>query len=414
MIWGTAVSRVQLLEMTRSLIAHAQAGTIDQAPSVARIPVSAYTDPALFELEKKRIFRRLPLMLAPSCELPEPGSYKAMTVVGVPVLLTRQKDGSVAAFLNMCSHRGNPLASGEGKASRFVCGYHGWTFRNDGALLGVASSDDFGAIDKAAHCLKRFPVLERAGLIWAILDPASTLSIEDYLCGYDDLLANFAFDGWHVFAKRTLVGPNWKTAYDGYLDFYHLPVLHAATFGADFFNRANFFAWGPHQRLTNPTAIYTKLGTDESVDLGSMAEKDWPIDALMAGVWTIFPHISVASFYGGNARAVLISQLFPGDTVGESVTNQYYLMEREPTDAATIQGAHQQFDFLKTVVEGEDYATGKRQHDALMSGMTDHVLFGRNEGGGQVFHRWAERLVAATDAELKDIFAAERMAEAAE
>ena len=139
MIWGTAVSRVQLLEMTRSLIAHAQAGTIDQAPSVARIPVSAYTDPALFELEKKRIFRRLPLMLAPACELPEPGSYKAMTVVGVPVLLTRQKDGSVAAFLNMCSHRGNPLASGEGKASRFVCGYHGWTFRNDGALLGVVS-----------------------------------------------------------------------------------------------------------------------------------------------------------------------------------------------------------------------------------------------------------------------------------
>ena len=95
------MSRVQLLEMTRSLIAHAQAGTIDQAPAVARIPVSAYTDPALFELEKKRIFRRLPLMLAPACELPEPGSYKAITVVGVPVLLTRQKDGSVAAFLNM-------------------------------------------------------------------------------------------------------------------------------------------------------------------------------------------------------------------------------------------------------------------------------------------------------------------------
>ena len=181
--------------MTRSLIAHAKAGTIDQAPSVARVPVSAYTDPALFELEKKRIFRRLPLMLAPSSELPEPGSYQAMTVVGVPVLLTRQKDGSVAAFLNMCTHRGNPVAQGEGKASRFVCGYHGWTFRNDGALLGVASPDDFGVIDKAAHCLKKFPVLERAGLIWAILDPASTLSIADYLCGYDEMLANFGFDG---------------------------------------------------------------------------------------------------------------------------------------------------------------------------------------------------------------------------
>ena len=240
---GDEMPHQDLIEMTRSLIAHAKAGTIEQADAVVKVPVSAYTDPALFELEKKRIFRRLPLMLAPSCELPEPGSYKAMTVAGVPVLLTRKKDGSVAALLNMCAHRGNPVASGEGKASRFVCGYHGWTYTNDGALIGVASADDFGAIDKAVHCLKRFPVLERAGLIWAILDPASSLSIDDYLCGYDDMLANFGFADWHVFAKRTLIGPNWKTAYDGYLDFYHLPVLHANTFGADFFNRANYFAW---------------------------------------------------------------------------------------------------------------------------------------------------------------------------
>ena len=408
------MSRSQLIEMTRSLIEHAKAGTIEQADAVAKIPVSAYTDPELFELEKKRIFRRLPLMLAPSCELAEPGSYKAMTVVGVPVLLTRQKDGSVLAFLNMCSHRGNPVAQGEGKATRFVCGYHGWTFKNDGALIGVASAEDFGAVDKAALCLKRFPVLERAGLIWAILDPASTLSIDDYLCGYDEMLAHFGFESWVVFEKRTIAGPNWKTAYDGYLDFYHLPVLHKDTFGADFFNRANFFAWGPHQRLTNPTAQYVKLGSDVSVQLDEMPESEWPLEALTAGVWTIFPHISIASFYGGNSRGALVSQLFPGETVGESVTVQYYLMERQPTDTATIDGAHQQFDFLKTVVEGEDYATGKRQHDALMSGLTDHVLFGRNEGGGQTFHRWAERLVAASDAELKDIFAAERMAEAAE
>jgi len=49
-----------------------------------------------------------------------------------------------------------------------------------------------------------------------------------------------------------------------------------------------------------------------------------------------------------------------------------------------------------------------------MSGMASHVLFGRNEGGGQAFHRWAERLVQASDAELKDIFARERVSEAAE
>ena len=404
----------QLYEMTRSLIAHGRAGTIELADEVVKVAASSYTDPALFDLEKAKIFKRLPLMLGLSCELREPGSFKAMDVVGIPVLLTRKKDGTVGAFLNMCSHRGNPLVEGTGNATRFVCGYHGWTYRNDGDLLGVASPGDFGAIDKAEHCLKRFPVLERAGLIWVILDPASKLDIADYLCGYDALLENFGFADWHIFDSRQLIGPNWKTAYDGYLDFYHLPVLHANTFGADFFNRANYFAWGPHQRLSAPSINAQKTGSDEVLDLTAMREEDWPIDALLQGVWTIFPHISIASFYGGGGRGALISQLFPGATVGESITTQFYVMENEPTDEAVREGARQQFDFLKIVVQDEDYSTGRRQHQALQSGMMNDVLFGRNERGGQVFHRWASRLASASDAELADIFTAERVSEAAE
>ena len=295
-----------------------------------------------------------------------------------------------------------------------MCGYHGWTYRNDGELLGVASPGDFGPIDKAEHCLTRFPVLESAGLIWVILDPASQLDIADFLCGYDALLAHFGFADWHLFDSRQLAGPNWKTAYDGYLDFYHLPVLHAKTFGADFFNRANYFAWGPHQRLSSPSVTAQKTGSSEVVDLSTMPEQDWPIDALLQGVWTIFPHISIASFYGGGGRGALISQLLPGETVGESITTQFYAMEFEPTDDAVRQGAREQFDFLKVVVQDEDYSTGKRQHEALQSGMMEHVLFGRNERGGQVFHQWAARLVDASDAELVEIFAPAQVSQAAE
>ncbi|MEO9636160.1 MAG: aromatic ring-hydroxylating dioxygenase subunit alpha [Parasphingorhabdus sp.] len=399
------MSRQQLLEMTRSLVEHGKADTMELTDDVVAVPVADYIDEDRFELEKDRIFKRLPLMMAPSCELPEPGCYKAMEMAGIPVLMTRQKDGTAQAFLNSCSHRGNPVAQGSGKATRFTCGYHGWTFKNDGDLLAVASPKDFGTVDKAQFCLKKFPTLERAGLIWATLDPESTLDIEAYLCGYDSLLEHFGFDGWHLFDQRTISGPNWKTAYDGYLDFYHLPVLHKDTFGADFFNRANFFAWGPHQRLSSPSKCIQKTGSDEQIDLTEIDEKDWPIDALLQGVWTIFPHISIASFYGGGGRGALISQLFPGKTVGESYTTQFYVMEFEPTDDAVRQGAHDQFAFLETVVAEEDYKTGKRQHEALQSGLMDKVWFGRNEGGGQVFHQWVDRLIKADDAELDQIFA---------
>lgn len=404
------MSREELITMTRNLISHGAADTMEYADDVVRVPASTYTDPELFELEKRNIFRRLPLMVAPSCELPEPGDYKAMDICGVPLLLTRQRDGSVGAFLNMCSHRGNPVveAGTTGNASRFTCGYHGWTFKSDGDLVGVASPKDFGAVDKAALCLKRFPVYESAGLIWATLDLNSKLSIPDYLCGYDELLKAFEFDGWTLFSQRTLSGPNWKTAYDGYLDFYHLPVLHKDTFGADFYNRANYFFWGPHQRLSAPSKMATRVGSDVEEDLSQMSDEEIPNDALLSGVWTIFPHISIASFYGGGQRGAMISQLFPGDNVGTSYTTQFYVMENQPETEEDIKSAHEQFDFLEVVVRDEDYATGKRQHEALQSGMMDHVLFGRNERGGQVFHQWAAKLADASDEELAEIFAAEQ------
>jgi len=407
------MSRQQLLEMTRSLIAHGEAGTMELADEVVRVPARAYTDPDLFELEKRQIFRRLPLMVAPSCELPEPGDFKAMDICGVPLLLSRQKDGEVLAYLNMCTHRGNPLASGTGNAARFMCGYHGWTFKQNGDLIGVASPGDFGAIDKSAHCLHRFPVHESAGLIWVTLDPKSELSIPHYLGGYDALLDAFGFQDWTLFAQRTLSGPNWKTAYDGYLDFYHLPVLHKDTFGADFFNRANYFFWGPHQRLSSPSKFAQKTGSDEMLDLSQMSDDELPDDALTQGVWTIFPHISIASFYGGGQRGALISQLFPGATVGESFTTQFYVMENQPETDEDVKSAHEQFDFLEIVVRDEDYATGKRQHEALQSGLLPEVLFGKNERGGQVFHQWVEKLIGASDAELMAMFSPQQR-EAAE
>ncbi len=407
------MSREELVAMTRSLVEHGAADTMEYADEIVRVPAATYTDTDLFERERRNIFRRLPLMVAPSCELPEPGDYKAMDICGVPLLLTRQRDGSVGAFLNMCTHRGNPVVNGTGNASRFTCGYHGWTFKNNGDLVGVASPRDFGAVDKAALCLKRFPVYENAGLIWSTLDQDSKLSIAEYLCGYDELLKAFGFDGWTLFSQRTLPGPNWKTAYDGYLDFYHLPVLHKDTFGADFFNRANYFFWGPHQRLSSPSKFVQKTGSDEQIDLTQMSDEELPADALTQGVWTIFPHISIASFYGGGQRGALISQLFPGETVGESYTTQYYVMENQPETEEQVKSAHEQFDFLEVVVRDEDYATGKRQHEALQSGQMKEVLFGKNERGGQVFHEWAAKLTHASDEELLEIFSGKQR-EAAE
>lgn len=390
------MSRELLVEMVRRDIAHAKADTIEQCDDVLRVPAHHYFDPARFQLEVDLIFKRLPLMLALSTELARPGDYRALTAVGTPVLLARDRDGELRAFVNSCSHRGSQIVpDGSGNARRFVCPYHAWTYDQQGALVSIYQPQDFGDIDRSCHGLVPLPVTERAGLVWVVLDPGSTLDIESFLCGYDAMLAHFGFEKWHLVSRREVEGPNWKIAYDGYLDLYHLPILHKNSFGPQMPNRAHYYAWGPHQRVSSPMPVLA--GLDGTPDEGL------PDALLMAGVWTIFPHVSIAGFDAGG-RGVLVSQLFPGRDAQSSLTVQSYLMEEEP-DEEVRKEAEKQADLLEYVVREEDYATGLRQQQALRTGARSHVLFGRNEGGGQSFHGWVDRLLEIEDGELSRAFA---------
>ena len=78
-------------------------------------------------------------------------------------------------------------------------------------------------------------------------------------------------------------------------------------------------------------------------------------------------------------------------------------MEKAPSEEQA-EAARTQFDFLKYVVQEEDYATGIKQQAALASGGKDYVMFGRNEGGGQRFHQWVDRLIATSDEDLPALF----------
>src|SRR4029077_6445987 len=100
-------------QVARSLVRRALerhvARSTDQADSPMMLPVSAYIDPYRYRHEVDRIFRRLPLALALSIELKEPGSFRTMQVIEVPVLITRGEDGVARAFINACRHRGAPV-----------------------------------------------------------------------------------------------------------------------------------------------------------------------------------------------------------------------------------------------------------------------------------------------------------------
>lgn len=390
------MSKAQLVAKARQDLEHGRNGTLSRVDEIVQIPVENYFDRDRWQAEMEKIFRRLPLVLGATAELPNPGDYKALEAAGVQVLITRTRSGAVKAFVNMCSHRGAQLvADGSGTAHKFSCPYHAWTYSPEGDLVAVYAADDFGDIDKSCLGLTELPCLERAGIIWVTLDPDSKLPIEDFLSGYDSLLAEFGLENWHHQHTQTVHGPNWKVAYDGYLDYYHLPILHRNTFGTEIGNQANYYSWGPHTHMGRPDTSWAEYE--------DKPDAEWPTEMLLQGVWTIFPHVSIASFSGGG-RSIMLSQLFPGKSPETSYTNQIFLMEQAPATPELEKEADEQFKFLEYVVREEDYATGIALQKNLSVGAKQHVLFGRNEGGGQAFHKWVDTLLETSDEDLPKLF----------
>ena len=380
------MSRDKLIELARTHLHHAVNGTVPLAETVVEIPVQNYFNEDRWKAEMELIFGRVPLVLGFSTELQKPGDYKAMEVCGVPLILVRNRDGNVGGFVNMCSHRGAQiLDEGKGRARSFACPYHAWTYNLAGDLVAILDEQDFGEVDASCLGLTPLSVEERAGIIWGSITPNNELHLDEFLAGYDEYLENHDLGNCYMVGQQTIEGPNWKVAYDGYLDFYHLPVLHKNTFGPEYNNKSIFDNWGPHQRVQAPD--------HRLLDLVDTPEDEWSHTKLVSGVWTIFPHISIASFEAGG-HIFMISQLFPGSDPDTSVTHQNFLATFEPNSEQKEEIART-MEFLRYVVAEEDYFTGNRIQKTVKTGAKSHFYFGRNEEGGQRFHRWTDALLEA-------------------
>src|SRR5215470_17613208 len=102
------------------------------------IPAHIYADPAIFALERDRLFARSWVFLAHESEIPAPGDYVVRRVLADSFIVARDEGGEVQVMFNMCLHRGMQVCRAEmGNASHFRCPYHAWTYRNDGRLVGL-------------------------------------------------------------------------------------------------------------------------------------------------------------------------------------------------------------------------------------------------------------------------------------
>jgi phenylpropionate dioxygenase-like ring-hydroxylating dioxygenase large terminal subunit len=207
-----------------------------------RVRGSVYTDPDVFELELKRIYREGWVFVAHESEVPEPGDYVTRRIGREPVIVSRGKDGEVHVLANRCAHRGNRLCNAEsGNSTTFRCPYHGWTFKNDGALVAVPMrtgySDEFLA-KRSELGLAHAPRQDSyRGFVFASLAPEG-ISLREHLgraTGAIDRLLALSPDGrldlragWmkhHHFS-------NWKMVIENNVDGYHALFTHQSVYEA--------------------------------------------------------------------------------------------------------------------------------------------------------------------------------------
>jgi choline monooxygenase len=199
------------------------------------LPPEAYFDPEWYRREQRLLFARTYNLVGYESDIPEVGDHLVFWAGTEPIVVVRQGDGGVRAFLNMCRHRGMLLAEENGPGGdRLRCSYHGWEFGLDGALVRVPQRrTQFPDLDLGTLGLLPATVGRWGGMIFAHPDPDAE-PFAEWLGDYalPERSGPFPWDDLAPVARiRVPLRCNWKLYVENHIDIYHLWYLHEESLG---------------------------------------------------------------------------------------------------------------------------------------------------------------------------------------
>ncbi|KAF2646537.1 ISP domain-containing protein [Massarina eburnea CBS 473.64] len=216
-----------------------------QAP-VRALPASWYTSPEMYNFERRAIFSKRWIFLTHKSRLAETGDWLRYTIAGFDIIVTKDRDGNINAFHNVCRHRAYPVVEGDkdyGKAKILACRYHGWSYGLNGKLAKAPGYQDLEFKKEENGLLKIHVKLDRNGFVWINMDAKEKpeVSWESHFENVDkqDRYQGYNFDDYQLNHTYELEGAyNWKILADNFNECYHCPTTHPDV--PDFINLETF------------------------------------------------------------------------------------------------------------------------------------------------------------------------------
>ncbi|MFG2525903.1 aromatic ring-hydroxylating dioxygenase subunit alpha [Streptomyces sp. NPDC048527] len=202
---------------------------------IPTLPGSFYTDPRIFALEQENIFENMWFCAVRTADLEKPGRFRTVQVGRESVLVTRARDNTVKAYLNICRHRGAKLCTDEnGDVKRaFRCPYHAWTYGLDGKLIAAPNLTSMPDVDRAIFGLVPVHLREWLGYAWVCLadEPppfeGDVMAAATERFGDPDAIGRYQVDELAVGRRiRYEVRANWKLIIENYMECYHCATIH--------------------------------------------------------------------------------------------------------------------------------------------------------------------------------------------
>lgn len=197
------------------------------------IPAAVNHSMAFLEHEKQSVFMEEWICVGREDEIAQHGDYLTHEIAGVPVLIVRQKDGQISAFVNACAHRFACLMpEAKGSRKRFTCRYHGWTYDCNGQLIGAPYMEMKEGFDISQHRLRPLHLETWEGFLYVTLAEKPQGQLIDQLDPFrKKIVGRYDMSCYQTVLRESMIwNANWKNLVENFTESYHVPMAHGKTF----------------------------------------------------------------------------------------------------------------------------------------------------------------------------------------